>query len=380
VLKELLTSLLLDKTSDSLVYDINMGGLVTSDGLIDSHADFGNGRYNDHHFHYGYILYTAAIIGKLDPSFVEEYSKQVDAIYNDIAHESNLNSEAPSDNIFFPGSRHKIWFDGHSYASGMFPFGNGKSQESSSEAVNCYYGAYLWSLVRNGAADNPELDTSARTDFARLLLATEIRGAKTYWHMIPPNLDVSSTTNKDEGTTVYTPQFSENYMIGNMGMLDALCTTWFGNSILYVHMINLIPVTAITGELFGESYASLEYKNVLEPLRPVEAAWNGFVIADRAISDPMGAWNEAQGVNSELLDSGLSKTQLLYWIATRSGFNLTTSTSYDQPLSNGAQNLTIETAKISSAACSNTPTCASTGLLGECCPTGAGVFLDCCHN
>ena len=42
--------------SDALVYDANLGGLVSSHGLKDSHADFGNGRYNDHHFHYGYIV------------------------------------------------------------------------------------------------------------------------------------------------------------------------------------------------------------------------------------------------------------------------------------------------------------------------------------
>ena len=50
--------------------------------------------------------------------------------------------------IFFPPARHKSWFDGHSFASGLFPFADGKSQESSSEAANCYYGAYLWARVR----------------------------------------------------------------------------------------------------------------------------------------------------------------------------------------------------------------------------------------
>jgi endoglucanase Acf2 len=382
LLKNSMGSLLRDKTSDTLVYDVNMGGLVTSDGLVDSHADFGNGRYNDHHFHYGYLLYTAAIIGKLDPSFVEEYSKQIDAIYNDVAHESNLNSAPPLDNIFFPGSRHKIWFDGHSFASGMFPFGNGKSQESSSEAVNCYYGAYLWSLVRNGAADNPELDVSPRTDFARLLLATEIRGTKTYWHMVPPNLISSSPTNIDEAITVYPPEFSENYMVGNVGMLDAKCTTWFGISSLYVHMINLIPVTAITGELFGEAYASLEYNKILKPLGTIEAAWNGFVIADRAISDPIGAWNEAQSVVSESLDAGLSKTQLLYWIATRRGFNLSSanSTLITTVNNSGSEDTSQKALKATTAACSNAPVCVTFGLQGDCCPTNNNVFLECCHQ
>jgi Glycosyl hydrolase family 81 N-terminal domain/Glycosyl hydrolase family 81 C-terminal domain len=44
------------KVSDSLVYDSNLGGMVTKDGLLNANADFGNGRYNDHHFHYGKLL------------------------------------------------------------------------------------------------------------------------------------------------------------------------------------------------------------------------------------------------------------------------------------------------------------------------------------
>ncbi len=43
--------LLKTKISDTLLYDGNLGGIVTSDGLRNSNADFGNGRYNDHHFH-----------------------------------------------------------------------------------------------------------------------------------------------------------------------------------------------------------------------------------------------------------------------------------------------------------------------------------------
>jgi endo-1,3(4)-beta-glucanase len=393
VLKQMMITLLRDGTSDSLVYDVNLGGIVTSDGLLDSHADFGNGRYNDHHFHYGYLLYACAILGKLDQSFVDDYANQVDAIYLDIAHDSNLNSKEQINGVFYPGSRHKVWFDGHSFASGLFPFGNGKSQESSSEAVNAYYGAYLWSLVRNGAAENPESDTSPQTDFARLLLATEIRGAKTYWHMVPPLLpkNASNGGKGAEAATVYTPQFSKNYMVGNLGMLDAVCTTWFGTAKLYVHMINLIPVTAITGELFGKKYSSLEFKEILGPLGTVEAAWEGFVTADHAISDPEAAWHKAVDLFSPTLDAGLSKTQLLYWIATRQGFNASSVSIDDGSRIQSGQSNNAGQDKSSymtstqpddftenKASCSNSPSCQELDLRGNCCPTNGGIFLDCC--
>ena len=44
---------------------------------------------------------------------------------------------------FFPVARHKDFYDGHSWASGLFPMANGKSQESVSEAVNAYYSVHL---------------------------------------------------------------------------------------------------------------------------------------------------------------------------------------------------------------------------------------------
>lgn len=295
-----------------------------------------------------------------------------DAFFYDIANDSNFEAKA-STGAFFPGARHKIWFDGHSFASGMFPFGNGKSQESSSEAVNGYYGAYLWSVVRNGAAEDPASDESPQTDFARLLLAMEIRGAKTYWHMVPPK-----PGSEEDTIAVYSPQFSQNYMVGNLGMLDALCSTWFGNEELYVHMINFLPVTSVTGDLFNPEFVSREYSKVLKPLGEVAMAWLGYIVANKAIVDPNSAWLEAENLFSPTLDSALSKSQVLYWISTRSDFNASNVVAdpSDRPLppNNNKDRVTGD------AACSTITACANAGLLGLCCPTDNGVFLDCCYD
>ena len=137
------------------------------------------------------MLYAAAILGRARPKFISQYGSYVDSLFYDVAHNSssvtNLGSKGE---IFFPLARHKSWFDGHSFASGLFPFADGKSQESSSEAVNCYFGAYLWSKVRWGG--NPGGDKIV--DYARLLLASEITGAKTYWHMTPRSINKAPTT------------------------------------------------------------------------------------------------------------------------------------------------------------------------------------------
>lgn len=76
-LQDRLSALLQSELSDSLIYDATLGGLVSKHGLKDSNTDFGNGRYNDHLFHYGYILYSSAILGKHDPDFVKQFGNEV---------------------------------------------------------------------------------------------------------------------------------------------------------------------------------------------------------------------------------------------------------------------------------------------------------------
>jgi endoglucanase Acf2 len=39
---------------------------------------------------------------------------------------------------YFPVFRHKDWYDGHSWASGLFQWNGGGNQESSSESINGY--------------------------------------------------------------------------------------------------------------------------------------------------------------------------------------------------------------------------------------------------
>lgn len=55
-----------------LVYDSVWGGVCStgSYGNKDQFIDFGNTYYNDHNFHYGYYVYSAAIIAYLDPEWL----------------------------------------------------------------------------------------------------------------------------------------------------------------------------------------------------------------------------------------------------------------------------------------------------------------------
>lgn len=159
--------------------------------------------------------------------------------------------------------------------------------------------------------------------------------------------------------------------VGNLGMLDAVCSTWFGTNPLYVHMINFLPVTSATGELFNKSYTVVEDTEVLDLMQEVDLAWRGYVVANQAISDPNAAWSRATGLNSGVLDTAISKTELLYWIATRSGFDATQPPPDDAETDDAPdQNQT--------SSCSSRSACVHAGLVGLCCPTATGIFLNCC--
>lgn len=194
-------------------------------------------------------MYASAVLGKLNSTFVEEQRDAIDALLLDVANSHNADSQMHPDRSslhgMFPFTRHKSWFDSHSFASGLFPFADGKSLESSGESVNFYYGAYLWTKVSTAYAKH---STNEEVDFVRLLLAMEMRGVKTYWHMVTDPEKKNSYHTSD----IYNPLFAKNLMVGNVGMMDVTIATWFGIEPLYVHMINFLPVTAITSELFDK--------------------------------------------------------------------------------------------------------------------------------
>jgi endo-1,3(4)-beta-glucanase len=54
-------------------YETAWGGVINGAGATDANVDFGNGYYNDHHFHYGYFLSIAAVIAKFDGNWLNTH-------------------------------------------------------------------------------------------------------------------------------------------------------------------------------------------------------------------------------------------------------------------------------------------------------------------
>jgi len=198
---------------------------------------------------------------------------------------------------YYPFTRHKDWFDGHSWASGLFPFGDSKNQESSSEAINAYYGLYLL---------GESLGDDQLSNWGRLLLAMEIRSVQKYWHI--------STT-----SDIYPAPFSDNTIVGVLWSEKVDYQTFFGSNVEYIHCIQMLPFTPITEESLSASWVEEEYNVVSTALNRTDPvisdAWKGFVLMDLAIIDKQDAWQEIQSL--QFYDNGNSQTNTMYWVATR---------------------------------------------------------------
>lgn len=127
-----------NKQQNPLVYDTVWKGAVSSAGYGgDLNADFGNTAYNDHHFHYGYFILTAAIIGSLDESWIAANKDYVNMLVRDAGNPS-------TDDAHFPFSRAFDWYHGHSWAKGLFVSFDGKDEESTSEDTMFAYAVKMW--------------------------------------------------------------------------------------------------------------------------------------------------------------------------------------------------------------------------------------------
>ena len=286
---------------DSLMYDAKFGGIITSLSYDQGYyQDFGNAFYNDHHLQYGYWAYMAAALARKDPAWVTQYGAKIMDILRDIG---NPSSQDP----YFTKHRMIDWYDGNSWANGMYDAGAGRNQESSSEAANAWYGMYLYGMATN----NENIKNTGR-----LMLASEIRAAHYYYHIDPNN-------------TVYPPSYTNSWhVVGNLWHALITNSTFFGKKIRYVYGIQIIPTTPVTEELLSKSYSQNIYDFALK--NDSVFMWNGQIttgvfnwtticVGAQAYAYPdtaLAFFNKYRGFAGNF-DGGASKTNVLYWILTR---------------------------------------------------------------
>lgn len=291
--------------------------------LSDAGQNFGAGFYNDHHYHFGYHIYAAAVAGRYDAMWMKRWNEHVLLFVRDIANPSD---EDP----YFPTWRHKDWYVGFSWASGVVtiggrPYPNGRNQESVSEAIAAYEAIALLgetlSTTYAGSSDRDEMnryDSALRMrEMGRLLMATEIRAAKTYWHVQRPDTaDVWRIYPE-----VYAPK-----IVGMIWSMLAQEQTWFGNEVWKSFGIQLMPITVATELRDDPLWLTEMLPQLMESCGPdpicVKEGWSVVVFASlSAIGHWKVAWRGVNALPDEIFNSaganGHSRSNSLWYIATR---------------------------------------------------------------
>lgn len=157
-LKEAFKRFTTNKQQFPLYYDSAWGGIVSSASYKTGNdgADFGNTFYNDHHFHYGYFIYAAAVIGYLDPSWLSpENIDYINTMVRDISNPSTADK-------YFPVSRNFDWYHGHSWAHGLFETLDGKVKAENPAGSSNNRGSQYENRIRSQAQKTPWQPTRSR--------------------------------------------------------------------------------------------------------------------------------------------------------------------------------------------------------------------------
>ncbi|PRP89320.1 glycoside hydrolase family 81 protein [Planoprotostelium fungivorum] len=293
------------KAGSPAAYETRWGGIVSSQAATNPGQDFGNGYYNDHHFHYGYFLYGGSVLGKYDSAWLARAKPFLQSLARDIGNPS------PKD-PFFTVTRHKDWYAGHSWASGVANNAGNRDEESTTEAVNGYYGLYTFGLVTND---------QNLIDFARLLLATEIHSNRRYWHL------------KDDTNDPAYPEkgYRDLATAGNLMSDSSGQWLWWGNQRLEIAAIQILPLTPITEEVVDAVWGPAMYAYSAKEFNDPSVAddWRSVIYAAHATWDPVAAYKEAATLSA--WGSGNSNTNTLHFIATRGTNGICSSAGVPTP-------------------------------------------------
>jgi endoglucanase Acf2 len=162
------------KIFDFFIYDRTNGGTVTfrPHNRADYTDDYYNLVYTDHMFHYGYFIYAASVISKLDEdtsrAWYTKYKPYVDLLVRDVANTSAADA-------YYPVMRMFDWFRGQHIADAG-PTAHGGNTESSSESINFDYALALWGDITG----NGQLKA-----LASVMTAVEIRSAQAFYQVTP---------------------------------------------------------------------------------------------------------------------------------------------------------------------------------------------------
>merc|ERR1719215_966893 len=196
---------------------------------------------------------------------------------------------------YFPQFRAFDWYDLHSWSHGVTPSSDGKDEESTSEDVNAYFGVQQWAK-RIG---HKSLESTGRMVLSLLSFSAA-------------NLFLMKDDNE-----VHPKDYVKNRVTGIFFEAKVHYGTFFGAHEMYIHGIQMIPLSPALRLARTEEFAKQEYRDIFaKNCLPIARShsWSSLLITGNlALHDP----NKAFGLlrDPKEYDKGLSKAWAMYWTA-----------------------------------------------------------------
>lgn len=265
-------------------------GSMSGDG-----GDHGMARnLSDHHFLWGYFIYSAAVVASYDSEFVEDYGGMVEMLIRDCMNPDR-------NDTMFPYMRNFDCYEGHSWAGGYGDNNSGNNQESASEATFAWSGLYLWGLVT---------EQDKYRDAGIWGFTTEGIADQQYWF----NIDGDN--------------WDEDYIHGDIGIVYGLAGsygTYFSGNPCCIYGIHWLPVTPSLcfyglnrygAETIWKNYVNDQqyYQDHLREDQNDPEGWHHIIWPFMSLSDPEGAvklWEEEEASGNSDLQANEKLTS--YW-------------------------------------------------------------------
>ena len=273
----------------------------TLQGYPDSFGSAGD--LNDHHFHYGYFIHAAALVGSFDSEWAMNQKQMVDLLVADVAGTDVAGNMLPRLRNFSPMA-------GHSWASGHGAFASGNNHESSSESMNFATAVMLWGEMTGDAG---------MTGLGQMLYSVEAEAISEYWF------------------NRYGTVFPEGFQHESLGMVwgdGGSHATWFSAEPEMIKGINFLPFHG------GSFYLAEMARDPTALLAEIEQLgggviddWPGIILQYEALVSPESAANRlaSGGIGTE---EGQSMAQTYFWTSVLSNIGTPTSVLRgDHPLS-----------------------------------------------
>lgn len=269
-----------ERDTQCFVYD------ETNRGLVGLEPSFGSEEFNDHHFHYGYLLYAAGVACAHNPELAARLAPVFDLVAADIA--------SPVDTGFFPQLRPFDVYASHSWASGTSPFADGNNQESSSEGVHAWAGLALWAKARG----DEDLERQAAW-----MHAVEAQGALSYW--LQPDLSAFQGFN--------------HQVIGIGWGAKRDYATWFSPEPVAILMIQVIPASPSAGYLAADPERVSAAVEEAVGSDGFGKQYGDYVLLYSSLAGPEAAAQALDDIGQveDIIDDGFSLAYLLAFLMTR---------------------------------------------------------------